>query len=52
MSIDGKISSLRQKHKPTNTPLTDQVCMECLIRTNFDENEALKLLKNNPPNLV
>ena len=52
MTIDAKVASLKEKYHQRNLPMMDQVCIECLIRANFDENEALKLLRNNPPNLV
>jgi hypothetical protein len=51
-AVDTKISSLKEKHRQKNAPCTDHVYMECLIRANFDETEALQILKHNPPNLV
>ncbi|CAF0811038.1 unnamed protein product [Rotaria sp. Silwood1] len=51
-TIDQKIRFLKQNDKQTNVPHTDDVYMECLIRSSFNENEALKMLHHNRPNLV
>ena len=48
LSIDQKLRSLKEQH----AACTDPVRMECLIRTRFDEVQALKMLRENPPNLV
>ncbi len=50
--FDQKIFLLRQKDPETNVPRTDQVYVECLIRANFDDDEAFDILRHNRPNLV
>jgi hypothetical protein len=50
--IDQHIRSLKQNDRQTNVNRTDEVYIECLIRSNFDENEALEILCNRRPNLV
>lgn len=52
LSISHKALSLRQNNLSTNVHVTEDVCRECLIRTHFDQTEALNMLRDNPPNLV
>ena len=35
-----------------NVPRIDEVYIECLIRSNFDENEGFEILMHRRPNLV
>jgi hypothetical protein len=51
-TIDQKIRSLKQNDSQTNVPRTDEIYIECLIRSNFAENQALDILRHNRPNLV
>ena len=50
--IDQHIRFLKQNDRQTNVNRTDEVYIECLIRSNFNENEALEILYNRRPNLV
>lgn len=52
LAINQKAISLKQNNPSTNGSPGDDVCRECLIRTHFDQTEALKMLRDNPPNLV
>lgn len=51
-TIDHKIYSLKKKDEGTNVSRTDEIYIECLIRSNFNESDALRMLRNNRPNLV
>jgi hypothetical protein len=43
---------MRQNDTQTNVICTDDVYVECLLRSNLDENEALEILRHKRPNLV
>ena len=51
-TFDQKVVLLKQKDPQTNVPRTDHVYIECLIRANFDDDEAFDILRRNRPNLV
>lgn len=51
-SIDRAVQSIKQNYQSRNPSDSDPVCIECLIRAQFDETEARKMLRENPPNLV
>ncbi len=50
--MDRRISEL--KHRDDNRPTgsSDEVYYECLLRTNFEQDKALEILRHNRPNLV
>ena len=50
--IHQNILLLKEKDKQTNVPRTDHVYIECLIRADFNDEEALDILCNERPNLV
>ena len=50
--IDQEIRLLKQSNPNKNSITTDDVLVDCLIRSNFDQVQALDRLINNPPNLV
>ncbi|CAF2399361.1 unnamed protein product [Rotaria sp. Silwood2] len=51
-TIDQKIRHLKQHDNGIDVPRTDDVYIECLIRSNFSDNEALQMLRHNRPNLT
>ncbi|CAF0776980.1 unnamed protein product [Rotaria sordida] len=51
-TIDQKIRLLKQYDNQMNIPRTDDVYVVCLIRSNFNENEAIEMLHHNRPNLT
>ena len=50
--IDQQIRLLKQKNRNGASTANDDVHLECLIRSNFDQDQALDKLIYNPPNLV
>jgi len=51
-SIDRLIRSLKQRDTENEKPRTDDIYMECLIRSQFNHQGAYEMLTNNRPHLV
>ena len=51
-TIDLLIRSLKQRDTEIEKPRTDDIYMECLIRSQFNHQGAYEMLTNNRPHLV
>ncbi|CAF1251018.1 unnamed protein product [Rotaria sordida] len=49
--IDQCVRQLKQRDRGQDASCSDEVYFECLIRTNFDNEAALDILRHNRPNL-
>lgn len=52
MDIDRRIGDLRHDKRLAHITCTDEVFYECLLRSNFEHDQACQMLLHNRPNLV
>jgi hypothetical protein len=52
VDIDRRIGDLRRNDRNPTPGSTDEVYYECLLRTQFEQDKALDMLRHNRPNLV
>lgn len=50
--VDERVRRLKNKDRGSNPQSRDDVYYECLLRSHFDEDKAVAMLRNNRPNLV
>lgn len=50
--VDRRIKNLKEDNRVSRIVCTPEVYYECLIRSNFEHDQACEMLRHNRPNLV